>query len=131
MNFFFFFRKEEEVSSQQLPTNLEEMILAVEDVDKAEDEYGGHVEGEGDQEHEEVAVVPSSWKWTILLFYVSRLPYSLWPGLRSQYIFDQIRILLLKAKKILRQIKTKQMFFLKIKQIHYNEFIVKFIVSIT
>ena len=60
MNFFFFFRKEEEVSSQQLPTNLEEMILAVEDVDKAEDEYGGHVEGEGDQEHEEVAVVPSS-----------------------------------------------------------------------
>ena len=64
------------------------MILAVEDVDKAEDEYGGHVEGEGDQEHEEVAVVPSSWKWTILLFYVSRLPYSLWPGLRSQYIFE-------------------------------------------
>ena len=103
------------------------MILAVEDVDKAEDEYGGHVEGEGDQEHEEVAVVPSSWKWTILLFYVSRLPYSLWPGLRSQYIFDQI----LKAKKNLRQKKTKQMFFLKIKQIHYNEFIVKFIVSIT
>ena len=97
------------------------MILAVEDVDKAEDEYGGHVEGEGDQEHEEVAVVPSSWKWTILLFYVSRTAYDQGWGANT----------FLKAKKILRQIKTKQMFFLKIKQIHYNEFIVKFIVSIT
>ena len=40
--------------------NLEEMIFSVEDVDKAEDEDGGHVEGEGDQEHEEIPVVPPS-----------------------------------------------------------------------
>ncbi len=32
----------------------------MEDVDEAEDEDGGHVEGQGDQEHEEVPVVTST-----------------------------------------------------------------------
>ena len=42
-------------------TNLREGILIVEDVDEAEDEDGGHVQGQGDQEHEEVPVVPPAW----------------------------------------------------------------------
>jgi hypothetical protein len=32
----------------------------VEDVDEAEDEDGGHVEGQRDQEHEEVPVITST-----------------------------------------------------------------------
>jgi hypothetical protein len=40
-------------------TDLDEVVLPVEDVDEAEDEDGGHVEGQRDQEHEEVPVVPS------------------------------------------------------------------------
>lgn len=33
----------------------------MEDIDEAEDEDAGHVDGERDEEHEEVAVVPSTW----------------------------------------------------------------------
>jgi hypothetical protein len=40
-------------------TDLDEVVLPVEDVDEAEDEDGGHVEGQRDQEHEEVPVVTS------------------------------------------------------------------------
>jgi hypothetical protein len=38
------------------------MILFAEDVNEAEDENGGHVKGQGDEKHEEVAVVPPSCK---------------------------------------------------------------------
>ena len=41
-------------------TDLDEVVLPVEDVDEAEDEDGGHVEGQRDQEHEEVPVVTST-----------------------------------------------------------------------
>ena len=37
-----------------------EVVTLVEDVDQAEDEDGGHVAREGDEEHEEVAVVAAT-----------------------------------------------------------------------
>jgi hypothetical protein len=41
-------------------TDLDEVVLPVEDMDEAEDEDGGHVEGQRDQEHEEVPVITST-----------------------------------------------------------------------
>ena len=41
-------------------SHLGEVLLLVEDVHEAEDEDGGHVNGQGDEEHEEVAIVPAS-----------------------------------------------------------------------
>ena len=41
-------------------SHLCEVLLLVEDVHEAEDEDGGHVNGQGDEEHEEVAIVPAS-----------------------------------------------------------------------
>ena len=41
-------------------SHLGEVLLLVEDVHQAEDEDGGHVNGQGDEEHEEVAIVPAS-----------------------------------------------------------------------
>ena len=35
------------------------MVSVVEDVDETEDENGGHVDWQGDQKHEKVAVVPT------------------------------------------------------------------------
>jgi hypothetical protein len=50
--------KDEETGKSE--TDLDEVVLPVEDVDETEDEDGGHVEGQRDQEHEEVPVVTST-----------------------------------------------------------------------
>ena len=36
-------------------------LLVVEDEDQAEDEDADHVKREGDQKHEEVAIIPPTW----------------------------------------------------------------------
>ena len=55
-------------------------LLVVEDEDQAEDEDADHVKREGDQKHEEVAIIPPTWdisRLTTAIFLFGHWPMQL------------------------------------------------------